>query len=664
MNCRRMRPRVDGFAFPFRRRWRLSVDRLEDRTVPAGTTIITHGLSLSSQFGSDSWVRAMGNAIAARTPGPDVFLMYDFAAGLLRYDGGAQVPANFQAGTGPEEYIVYTSWESASSRQTPGWAETAAEGLYGTLRRYGLADANHPLHFIGHSYGTVLNSEVIQRLGYLDGVTVDQMTTLDPHDFYEVFTGSLTPTYEINIKQPDVHVWSNVTYADNYYNTSGMSSLFSPLPHGRALDGAMNFAAINTNLSSLNGFNDSGSMPHTRVHEYYALTIDPNINLFDSGLDHSTWFSGPSTNYGYRFSRIGVASTAGGSEADRVSHFAGYTQRTNVASPPVNSQDVGEDPPSRIYNGDFFNTVSGSGLLAGYTGSPQITGLPNNPAALLNNSGKSFTHLPVWFPPNATSFAFDFTSSGPSSSDSLAVTFTRDDGQVFTYTDYNILEAPGSGTRTLNLVNFPNFSQLVGRMASIAFTLNVAQPADALAVDSLRINNPSATLQSVVVNDGSAQRSRVTSLHVTFDQNVTFTGNPAAAFQLKRQSDGAVVSLNAMAAGNVVTLKFTGGAVDADSLADGRYTLTVFASQINGGYFDGNGDGIPGDDYVLVGDPATNKLFRFFGDSDGDGSVAISDFVLFRQAFNSVNDLFDFDGDGAVSVSDFIQFRQRFNTSI
>src|SRR5206468_4253484 len=162
----------------------------------------------------------------------------------------------------------------------------------------------------------------------------------------------------------------------------------SPLPHGRPLDGALTQAAINVNLSSLNGFSDSGSAPHTRVHEYYALTIDPNINLFDS-VDHSTWFSGPSTNYGYRYSRIGVASTGGGSESDRVAHFAGYTQRTNPASPPDNSaNDVGKDPPTRIYNGDFFNTVSGSGLLAGYTGSPQITGAPGNPAALLNSSGK------------------------------------------------------------------------------------------------------------------------------------------------------------------------------------------------------------------------------------------------------------------------------------
>src|SRR5438034_10324266 len=78
---------------------------LEDRLAPAGTTVITHGYSLTSQFDSQSWIRAMGNAIAARSPGPDVFLMYDFASGALSYDGGSKVPADFQAGTG-SEYIV------------------------------------------------------------------------------------------------------------------------------------------------------------------------------------------------------------------------------------------------------------------------------------------------------------------------------------------------------------------------------------------------------------------------------------------------------------------------------------------------------------------------------------------------------------------------------
>ena len=105
-----------------------------------------------------------------------------------------------------------------------------------------------------------------------------------------------------------------------------------------------------------------------------------------------------------------------------------------------------------------------------------------------------------------------------------------------------------------------------------------------------------------------------------------------------------------------------------NSLADGVYVLTVFSNQItdeSGQHLDGNGDGIGGDDYVsptTPGDP--NRIFRFFGDANGDGSVGASDFIIFRQYFGGYTDMFDFNGDGPVSASDFIQFRMRFGGMI
>jgi hypothetical protein len=175
---------------------------------------------------------------------------------------------------------------------------------------------------------------------------------------------------------------------------------------------------------------------------------------------------------------------------------------------------------------------------------------------------------------------------------------------------------------------------------------------------------PGAQVLSLKVNDGSAQRSRVTSLTLTFSSSVLLPANAAAAFLLKRQSDNASVSLIGSVTGNSVVLAFgSGAAVDNTSLADGRYTLTALASQINGGNFDGNGDGILGDDYVLVGTPA-NGLFRLFGDVNGDGSVSASDLIAFREYFGGYLFTFDFDGDGSVSASDFVQFRLRFGGSI
>jgi len=172
------------------------------------------------------------------------------------------------------------------------------------------------------------------------------------------------------------------------------------------------------------------------------------------------------------------------------------------------------------------------------------------------------------------------------------------------------------------------------------------------------------TISSATINSGAFQRSRVTSAKISFDQPVSLPPNPAAAFELRRQSDNAAVALTATPLGNSVTLTFTGGPVDGASLADGRYTLKILASQVNNGNFDGNGDGTPGDDFVLVGTPA-NGLFRLFGDFDGDGDVDAQDFGAFRSAFGGTTNLaFDFDGDGDVDASDFGQFRTRFGNSI
>jgi ribonuclease/Dockerin type I domain len=184
---------------------------------------------------------------------------------------------------------------------------------------------------------------------------------------------------------------------------------------------------------------------------------------------------------------------------------------------------------------------------------------------------------------------------------------------------------------------------------------------------------------SVQIGDGSAQRSIVQSLTVTFTGPVVFTATVAAAITLQRTSStGPTEFVNlvfspASGPASSFTITFDDAVLatpvgTTKSLIDGRYTLAIDAAQVQssvtGLAFDGNADGTPGDNFVMVGDPATNKLFRLFGDANGDGSVGANDFVLFRQFFNGADGIFDFDGDGFVSASDFVQFKNRFNTSI
>ena len=101
-----------------------------------------------------------------------------------------------------------------------------------------------------------------------------------------------------------------------------------------------------------------------------------------------------------------------------------------------------------------------------------------------------------------------------------------------------------------------------------------------------------ARVASVVVNDGSAQRSMVNSLTVTFDGPVTLD---PGAFELSRQ-DGSSVELTVAASvvngQTVAVLTFAGPDVVGGSLADGSYTLTVRGDLVHdrwGRELDGDG---------------------------------------------------------------------------
>jgi N-acetylglucosamine-6-sulfatase len=120
-----------------------------------------------------------------------------------------------------------------------------------------------------------------------------------------------------------------------------------------------------------------------------------------------------------------------------------------------------------------------------------------------------------------------------------------------------------------------------------------------------------AKIESVVVNDGSAQRSMVNSLTITFDRVVTFD---PGAFGLQRD-DGSEIGLNVAASvvggRTVAVLTFSGSDIIGGSLADGNYTLTLWGDQIRdlvGRELDGDHDGNGGGDRV--------DAFFLFGDGD------------------------------------------------
>jgi subtilisin family serine protease len=303
-----------------------------------------------------------------------------------------------------------------------------------------------------------------------------------------------------------------------------------------------------------------------------------------------------------------------------------------------------------------------------------------------------------------------FYPAGYNHSNILSVAATTSGGNLASFSNYGVqtvdLGAPGSGIySTLPNNRYASWSGTsmaaphVAGVAALVFAANPTMTAADVITRILQTTTPLASLagrtvtgglvnaaaavgtpapavvpprvQTVQVNDGGAQRSRVTELTVTFTAQVTLPANPAAAFTLTWVGGKAVpFTATAATAGGVTVVTLTNFAVaEFGSLSDGRYALTVLASQVGVGGLplDGNGDGAGGDDYTF-GD--AQGLYRYFGDVTGDRAVNGLDFDAFRTAFGTTAGdpaylaALDFNADGAINGLDFDQFRARFGGTL
>ncbi len=185
-----------------------------------------------------------------------------------------------------------------------------------------------------------------------------------------------------------------------------------------------------------------------------------------------------------------------------------------------------------------------------------------------------------------------------------------------------------------------------------------------------------ANVQSAQLGNGTAQRSRIDQLVVTFQGPVDID---AGAFAILRRgvsggsvTSGFTTSVNG-SGDTVATISFSGAFTRAGgALVDGYYQLTIDNTKVRRAgtnlNLDGDNNGLAGGNFVR-GTSATDNFFAYYGDTDGDGAVGVAEFGQFRTSFGKLpsdpgyNVLFDFDGAG-VGVADFGQFRSRFGRSI
>ena len=181
-------------------------------------------------------------------------------------------------------------------------------------------------------------------------------------------------------------------------------------------------------------------------------------------------------------------------------------------------------------------------------------------------------------------------------------------------------------------------------------------------------------VESVVINDGSAQRSQITSVTITFDSivDVDITDFALTNIDTATAVTNVIDDISVQDFKTVAVLTFgTGGASVSNragtgdlgnSLADGNYRLDVLSAGIS----DPTGGAGLAADFAYGGQTAggvpNDNFFRLYGDIDGGGVTNFGDFAGpggFLGAFGAspgdpgYNPDMDANGDGIVNFGDF-----------
>ena len=254
----------------------------------------------------------------AQQGGDGTVLYYDPSTGnWINPDGGSPALG--------KPLVLLFNWSAESAITESGFTEAAADALFASLVMLNDADGGaifgSDIHLIGFSRGAVVNDELAQRLGWYEpqvGTATDlQMTTIDPHDFDQPSL-NISALGSVNIggvsvsvgnfstfNEPPIVVWSNITFADNYYETAipNVPNYVTFSPIGRAINGTATgpngevtgAADINLDLGSFGDFTNGragftqddtlllglgSGVAHSLVENWYAGTVDINIRSF------------------------------------------------------------------------------------------------------------------------------------------------------------------------------------------------------------------------------------------------------------------------------------------------------------------------------------------------------------------------------------------------
>jgi len=322
------------------------------------TTIICHGYSLSGEKGP--WVQTMCEAMQMRaidegTATAGAIVRYDQASGAWRLVSGTIDPN--------EPIFCIFRWLEDFDKPGPniGYAEASSDAMYAALSDARFIDQlgdpiagfdlvdDRDLHVVGHSRGTIVNSQVARRFAR-EGRTIDHVTSLDPHPV----NGTLDVDPDWGDPVPER--WDNIVFNDTYYRADGAFLL-----NALDVDGIPIPTSLNVELSET-ALSDGGyGFSHNDTHLWYHGTIDLSPEPCDgeqciTASMRASWWPEGFTERGYHYARLG----------------GGVLERPTI--------EPGVRPvlPPVLFNGDFVGGMNAGWLFHGGALNASIVNLGGN----------------------------------------------------------------------------------------------------------------------------------------------------------------------------------------------------------------------------------------------------------------------------------------------
>lgn len=437
-------------------------ERMQANSI-TGATVITHGFSPFDGGGGS--MLPLAEAIRDR-----LLTQSDENVWLLDYDltddgetgvfntSSSVLPEDNSQGQSGHAILLY-DWAPESNETSRWWAESAGDALFALGAGVGMfspaTQSSVPIHFIGHSFGTVATSQAVERLaGY--NVPVDQLTLLDPHDFDQPDVPTFDDAQRLfELGAPTGYgatVWDNVATADAYYQTrgeqGGAAALFTADPEGRPIPGAYNrFIDAAGELPVTNPYGNGSESDHTYVwNQYYMATVtgvpptgplapaDANLDYSQTGWAYSIHNAAPlpmpsatfyNSGQDHEWTNPQLASSDGSPNT------SGLAELQLTPGELAEARWAPSYQPGEIVNGDFEagdRTSFFVDIVAGWShhgggGDSEIdsetTSEGENRFLRLDSNDPSRTHNYQYIPATAEQLLFDLRIPNPSGDDTL-----------------------------------------------------------------------------------------------------------------------------------------------------------------------------------------------------------------------------------------------------